>query len=324
MMHAAALAALACGFLQPADFAAPDAIFVAVVLDDSGSMDEPMPGARGSKMDAAKAALRGAFAALPPATRVGLFTLNTGWVRDGDESGFTAFPIGETDPAEIAAVLDQVRAEGGTPLGARVVEAADALLAARAANRYGSYRLLIVTDGEANDADLLEAAVPRALGAGLTADVIGVAMAADHTLATKVDRYRSADDPAALSAALAETLAESGGAGDDGAARDYELIASLPDGFAAAALPALADDADAPLRINPPEDDEFVRRPPPPPGRFPRPNAGARDEEFGGGFGGACCCLFPFALAVVGGIVAVRAISAGGRRRKRRRPFKKF
>ena len=317
----AALAVLACGLPQPADFAAPDALFVAVVLDDSGSMGEPMPGARGSKMDAAKVALTEAFAALPDSARVGLFTLNNTWSRDGDggaarETGHEAFAVGEVPPAEAAAAVREVVPGGGTPLGERLREAADALRAARATHKYGAYRLLVVTDGEATDRELLDAVVPRALGAGLAVDVIGVAMAGDHTLATRVDRYRSADDPAALSAALAEVLAESpgtAGAGDPddgGAASDYDLIAPLPDAAATAALAALEADDAAPLAVDAPA-------PPaaPPAPRVPNLPGGVNVQVDGDPLGGLCCCLPPVALAAAAGFVLFRAF--GGRRRRR-------
>ena len=252
-MTATALAALAAGLIpiQPPDFAEPGAVFVAVVLDDSGSMGDPMPGAGGSKMAVAKTALAEVFGTLPPSARVGLYTLNATWTRGGDDgepgggrgTGYEAFAVGEAPPAEAAAALGQIVAGGGTPLGARLADAAAALAAARAQNKYGEYRLLVVTDGEASDAAALDAALPRALGAGLTVDVIGVAMRADHSLATRVDSYRRADDPAALAAALSEVLAESAGGADDGAGSDYDVIAPLPEPLAAAALAALADDA---------------------------------------------------------------------------------
>ena len=311
-------------FAQPAEFADPAAPFVAVVLDDSGSMDEPMPGSRETKMAVAKGALAEVIGGLPPTARVGLFTLNATWTRapddggEGRETGHEAFGIGEAGPGEAAAVLDQVVAAGSTPLGERLAEAAAALAEARAANKYGTYRLLIVTDGEATDADALAAALPRALGAGLTVDVIGVAMRADHSLATRVDSYRRADDPAGLSAALADVLAETGGAADDGTGTDYDLIAPLPEPLAAAALSALADDA--PPDFAAPAGDDFA----PPPGRFPdRPppfGAPADDGDAFNPLGGLCCCLGVLVLlGAVGLNVLGRALGGGGPRRRRRR-----
>ena len=300
-----------------ADVAGPGDLHVAVVLDDSGSMGEGMPGTRGTKMDAAKAALRGVFAALPPGARVGLFALNTSSSSPG--GGYELLPIAEPDPGAVDRVLNNIRADGGTPLGERLEQATAALQTLRAARQYGDYRLLIVTDGEVSDADRLEAAVPRALGAGLTVDVIGVAMAGDHTLATRVDRYRRADDPAALRAALEEVLAESTGSSDAGDESDYDLIAPLPDGAAAVALTALADTSSAdPGGVE--EADVASGGPPnrplPPPAPSPGPAPGAvpeADVDFGGG---ACCCLVPLAAVAVGGFLGFRLLRGGGGRRR--------
>ena len=298
-----------------ADVAGPGDLHVAVVLDDSGSMGEGMRGARGTKMEAAKAALREVFAGLPPGARVGLFALNTSSSSPG--GGYELLPIAEPDPGAVDRVLKNIRADGGTPLGERLEQATAALRDLRAARRYGDYRLLIVTDGEASDADRLEAAVPRALGAGLTVDVIGVAMAGDHTLATRVDRYRRADDPAALRAALEEVLAESTGGSDAGDESDYDLIAPLPDGAAAVALTALADTSSAdPGGVE--EADGAVGGPPnrplPPPAPRPGPAPGADGGvNFGGG---ACCCLVPLAAVAVGGFLGFRLLGGGGRRRR--------
>ena len=327
MPAALLLAALAPAFVQdPArEPAAPDALHVAVVLDDSGSMGEPMPGSHQSKMDVAKAALQEVFAALPPDARVGVFNLN------GSGAGLGAshelLPIAPHAAAEVAEALEnRVQAGGGTPLGERLAEAADALLQERAARRHGDYRLLVITDGEATDGGRLEAAVPRALGAGLTVDVIGVAMREDHALATRVDRYRRADDPEALRAALREALAESTGDGpaaaDAGGESDYDLIAPLPEGAAAVALRALSDpagggsiaEATAPAGAAPAE---------PPPVRGP---AGPLPANAGGGNGGVglpgpaelvCCCV-PVLGVGAAALLAFKLLTGGGRPRRRR------
>ncbi|MFH5804790.1 VWA domain-containing protein [Alienimonas sp. DA493] len=306
----------------PAELAAPDALHVAVVLDDSGSMMEPMPGSGESKMDVAKAALRETFAALPPDARVGVYVLNGfGAGLEGDSE---LLPIAQHSADEVAGKLEFVFPGGGTPLGERLAEAADALLAERAARKYGDYRLLVITDGEATDGDRLERAVPAALGTGLTVDVIGVAMAEDHALATQVDRYRRADDPEALREALRGALAESSGdagagVGDAGAATDYELIAPLPDGAAAVALQALSNPAtETPIADAPP--------PPPPAESGSSPTLPAAPADAAAGeikvegdpfVGGLCCCLLPIFGAVVLGIFLYTLLS--GKRNRRRR-----
>ena len=72
---------------------------------------------------------------------------------------------------------------------------ADTLLKARKSQYgYGSYRLLVVTDGEASDPGLVERFTPDIISRGIITDVIGVDMNKAHTLATKVHSYRSAND----------------------------------------------------------------------------------------------------------------------------------
>ena len=327
MLPALLLAALASASVQdapaPTGLAPPDALHLAIVLDDSGSMLDAMPGSGRSKMEVAKTALREVFATLPADARVGVFTLNPPY--GGTETEL--LPIAAHDADAVSAALNGVEAGGGTPLGERLNEATAALLAERSARRYGEYRLLVVTDGEATDGGVLDAAVPRTLGTGLTVDVIGVAMAGDHTLATAVDRYRRADDPAALREALKEVVAETTGASADGAETDYDLIADLPEGAAAVALRALSAPPAA-TETAPNESDAdgaFVGTPPPPanpPSANPAPPAPVpfEPEALGGDgddwIGGLCCCLLPFVGVAVAGFVAFKLLSPGGRRRR--------
>ena len=80
---------------------------------------------------------------------------------------------------------------------------ADALLKAREKQfGYGTYRLLIVTDGEAGDPRLVESFTPDIISRGITIDVIGVEMPSRHTLATRVHSYRNANDPESLRQAI--------------------------------------------------------------------------------------------------------------------------
>jgi hypothetical protein len=118
--------------------------------------------------------------------------------------------------------------------------AADALLDLRQKQIYGDYRLLVVTDGEATDANLLEAYLPDILSRGISLDVIGVDMVANHSLADRAHSYRRADDARSFEKALAEIFAESSSQTDDQGTNDFELIAGLPDALAEQALAAFA------------------------------------------------------------------------------------
>lgn len=208
---------------------------VVVVLDDSGSMKETMRTPRGqiSRINAAKQALAKVLSTLPANTQVGVLALNTqfngsNWV----------VPLGAADANRWHGKIDGIRAEGGTPLGQFIRNAADELLKQRASERYGVYRMLVVTDGEANDGPLLEAILPDVLSRGLVMDVIGVDMKAAHSLATRAHSYRRADDEQSLEQAISEVFAETSDQNQDNLS-DFEMLAGLPDEFAVESLQAL-------------------------------------------------------------------------------------
>ena len=222
---------------------------VVVLLDGSGSMQRPMPGdaAGRTKMDAAKDAVLAALAEVPAAsTNVGLlvFGQRSGWVYD----------LAPPDLTALRRDVAGIRAAGATPLGEYLKIAADRLLQQRETQRgYGTYRLLVLTDGEANDPGLVDRYLPDLLRRGITLDVIGVAMAQDSSLAARANSYRRADDAAALEKSLQDVLGEVGGAAADpnAAAADFAVIAPLPQQTAAAMLTALATTGNQPLGEGP-------------------------------------------------------------------------
>jgi uncharacterized protein YegL len=221
---------------------------VVVILDASGSMKERMTGTRVVKMDAAKAALKEVLKLVPETTNIGLLVFSgrnvpNEWV----------YPLGPRDDAKLVKAIDLPVPAGKTPLGAYIKKGADRLLEERAERfGYGTYRLLIVTDGEAQDQHLVSKYTPEVVARGITVDVIGVGMKRAHTLATKVHSYRSANDPTALKAAVAEVFAEVGGTGSDAASEEaFEILASIPDGIAEVMIEALTASGNHPIGEKP-------------------------------------------------------------------------
>jgi uncharacterized protein YegL len=210
---------------------------VVIVLDASGSMTEPFPGTNLTKWDAATRALKEVIAQLPQSTRVGLFIFT-----DGIGAGRISVPLGPKDDAAVAEALAEVTPYGVTPLGAYLKHGADALLLAREAEHgYGTYRLLVVTDGEATDQHLVERYTPDLLARGITLDVVGVAMSQDHALKRKANSYRSADDLESLVQAVEEIFAEVSLSGDVHVGEDaFEVLEELPDAFAMILLESLS------------------------------------------------------------------------------------
>lgn len=283
---------------------------VVIVLDASGSMKDAMPGSGGSKMAAAKSALKTVLGRLPASTHIGLLVFSARNLRDP-----WVYPLGPRRDDELTQAIDRLEPYGNTPLGQYIKMGADRLLQERARQfGYGSFRLLVVTDGEAQDQDLVDRYTPDVISRGITMDVIGVAMRQDHTLARKVHSYRRANDPASLERAVAEVMAEVSRSRTDAAqSDDFALIAAIPAEVAAAAIQALSTSGNQPIgerpRIQPPA-------PAPADGSGPANPSGpapalppARSSR--GGFPGGLVGLLIFIFILVG---IVKRIARGGRR----------
>lgn len=210
---------------------------VVVVFDDSASMLTPMTRSQETtRLDAAKSALLSVLRELPDTANAGVRALNS--ASTSDHWIATLGPIDRTHADES---IQAIVASGSTPLGNAMVDAGNALLAERAKRIVGSYQLLIVTDGEASDQDIVQRALPLLRSRGLAVDVIGVDMADDHSLATQVTSYRRADDPDSLRQAIADVFAETSDDRDDAGQSDYQWLSGIPDDVARDALKSLTD-----------------------------------------------------------------------------------
>jgi von Willebrand factor type A domain len=245
---------------------------VVIVLDASGSMNDMMPRSGGkTKMDAAKSAIETVVKDVDQETYVGLLVFsgtykNADWVHE----------LGPRNDRTMFEQLALIQAGGGTPLGSYIKTGADSLLAKRDEQLgYGSYRLLVVTDGEA-DAGFervhVEEYTPEVLARGITLDTIGVNMNSRHTLATRSNSYATADNPKELTKALREVFAEvSQQPGDDTTDDAFAALAPVPDEMAMAMLEALCSSGNHPIGEEPPDpnalpDDATTIHDPPPSG----------------------------------------------------------
>lgn len=198
---------------------------IVVILDASGSMKDKFRGDETkSKMDAAKEALQEVLAKIPDGTNIGVLVFSgrnvpNEWV----------YPLGPKDTNSLIEAINRPEPEGGTPLGRYIRIGANRLLEQREKQyNYGNYRLLIVTDGEAQDAEKVAKYTPEILNRQLRVDVIGVDMNTDHQLAQEADSYRRADNPGELVAAVSQILAETGGTATDvGGEEAFDDIAPL-------------------------------------------------------------------------------------------------
>ncbi|GAB2657186.1 vWA domain-containing protein [Nocardia goodfellowii] len=117
-----------------------------LVLDASGSMLAADPGG-GTKMDAAKTAVRNFVTAAPSAAKVGLTVYGTGTgSTDAEKSAGcqdvkVLRPAGTIDKSALTGAVDQITPSGFTPIGAALRKAAESL------PREGRSSIVLVSDG---------------------------------------------------------------------------------------------------------------------------------------------------------------------------------
>lgn len=198
---------------------------IVVILDASGSMrDKFRADQTKSKMDAAKEALQEVLTKIPDGTNIGVLVFS-----GRNVSNEWVYPLGPKDTNRLIEAINLLHPQGGTPLGRYIRIGANRLLEQREKQyNYGNFRLLIVTDGEAQDPEKVAKYTPEILNRQIRVDVIGVDMKTDHQLAQEADSYRKADNPGELVAAVSQILAEAGDTNSDVDGEDaFEYIAPL-------------------------------------------------------------------------------------------------
>lgn len=231
------LIAFACLLVAPPGRAAD---YTVVVLDASTSMSTAMGG--GTRMEVAKRALSRALSGRKG--NLGILVFQDGladpWV----------YPLGPIDEDGVSRAIRLPFPDGGTPLGDYMKIGADALLRTRAANHnLGAYKLIVATDGEADNRDQVDRFNQDIRSRGIEVAVIGVGMDADHSLATRVDFYQNAADEASLTRALRHVLAETPDSGDK--ASDF-VEGELDPRVARAAFEELSTFRNQPIGESPP------------------------------------------------------------------------
>lgn len=168
-----------------------------VILDTSGSMND------NGKIGAAKAALTTFLHNLPEDAYVGLICFDSGRPK-------RLLPLGKLDRSQIDQIVARLRADGATPIRDSLVVAAESLRRQREAQGgYGSYTIVVVTDGEETvNSAALPSTVQAVIAQGNAVDVIGFDLDSEHSLKAQVTTYRSARDQATLTQAIMGTLAE--------------------------------------------------------------------------------------------------------------------
>ncbi len=180
---------------------------LAVVFDASGSMS-------GAPIREAKKSLESFLRAMPEDWNAGVIVFDKKGTRE-------LLPMGKYTAEEVRKAVDPISAGGGTPLGQAIGLSRGMLNERRKVQQgYGTYRLLVVTDGEATDVAKMRAASSRVVSDGTDMIVIGFRIKGGHSLRKYATDYREAGDEAALSRAMQAALAEANPADENFAFED--------------------------------------------------------------------------------------------------------
>ena len=173
----------------------PNRTFTAIILDDSGSMgDDIVP---------AREAVVTALGAMDESDRVAVIALNAGTILP--------FATVSDAKADLPRLLAPVISEGGTPLTAAMQAARAALVAeAAVAGGFGTYRILVTTDGVADDSQALQREVEDiARTTPIQVATIGVGIRGNHILRRDdLAAFVAIDDVGQLADALRDAIAE--------------------------------------------------------------------------------------------------------------------
>ncbi len=185
----------------------PNQRITVIVLDDSGSM--------GNDIDAAKVAVLSALDSMAPTDRVAVWALNKGVVLP--------FANVEMARAPLGTALQQINSHGSTPL-TLAVTAAQAMLAeeARRTRGFGTFRLIVTTDGMADDEEALNSAITGlATMTPIQVTTIGIGLSGKHVLRRQdLGGFVDVANVEALGEALQAAVAEN---------TDFEAITNFSD-----------------------------------------------------------------------------------------------
>jgi Ca-activated chloride channel homolog len=178
------------------------------LLDNSSSMGETIPsgGDKGfsTKMEGAKWAIHEFMKQVPDSN------VNLGLVIFGNsDDGIELIPLGSKNRKSFLKAVDDISASTNTPLGEAIKYGVSKLVEQyKKQLGYGEYRLIVVTDGEANGSVSIETAALYAAKYNIPIYTIGFGMSSDHSLKQYSVSYRTANSSADLAKGLEETLGE--------------------------------------------------------------------------------------------------------------------
>jgi hypothetical protein len=176
------------------------------VFDGSGSMKDPPPASDNgdhnapSKIVGAKWAVTEFMKHVPKNVNLGLFVFDAHGERE-------VLPLGPNNRQKFLDDINAVQAKGGTPLGDAVGKGALALAKQyKKQLGYGEYKLIVITDGEADDR--IDNGITKAMKYNIPIYTIGFGIGPTHSLRKYSISYRSADSAKQVESALEEAAAE--------------------------------------------------------------------------------------------------------------------
>ncbi|MEM6307037.1 MAG: vWA domain-containing protein, partial [Pseudomonadota bacterium] len=173
----------------------PNRRITAIVLDDSGSM--------AADINAAKQAVVDTLDAMAPTDQVAVIALNAGVVLP-----FMAVQDAR-DP--LIGALNGIWADGSTPLTGAMINAQSLLeTEASQARGFGTFRMIVTTDGAADNPDALNAAVETlAATTPIQLTTIGIDISGGHVLRrSDLGHFVDVSNVAGLKDALQAAVAE--------------------------------------------------------------------------------------------------------------------
>jgi uncharacterized protein YegL len=178
-----------------------------VILDTSGSMAAKDCSQSHSKMDVAKDSLASWVTHVSSEDNIALMVFN-------DQVANEVFPLRQNSPNFKNQFLEKVRtaaAHGSTPLGDALLKAYTHLEYQSASQLgYGEYHIIVVTDGQASDSEVMDVAVLNIFKSPIVLHTIGFCIGTDHALNIPGQSfYMSAMNKEQLDKGLIRVLAES-------------------------------------------------------------------------------------------------------------------
>jgi hypothetical protein len=224
--------------------------YIVVMFDTSGSMGDWNRAAKKTRMQVAQEALVSVLTKVPPTTKVGLLTFN-GWT----------YPLSPVDNRKLEDAILSCVPGGGTPLYEYIKKGADTLLEQREKNlNVGYYKLIVVTDGEAQDHGLNSDGqfgdgsfkpgyLKDIISRGIVIDAIGLDLKKDHSLKTQINGvYMRGDDPTSVQKSIKAAVAEVGFNGNDALSDEaFKTLEEFPESFVKASLKGLTEFRNQPI-----------------------------------------------------------------------------